>query len=91
MKYTFDGFYTKCPYIYYKKSSIMHYQVLIRQLKDRRESLQVTQDTLADISGVSLRALKQLESGKGNPTLETLSKLAEALGLELSLQLKTNR
>jgi transcriptional regulator with XRE-family HTH domain len=69
----------------------MHYQVLIKQLKDRRESLQVTQDTLADISGVSLRALKQLESGKGNPTLETLSKLAEALGLELSLQLKTNR
>lgn len=69
----------------------MHYQTLIKQLKDRRESLQVTQDTLADISGVSLRALKQLESGKGNPTLETLSKLAEALGLELSLQLKTNR
>ena len=69
----------------------MHYQVLIKQLKDRRESLQVTQDTLAEISGVSLRALKQLESGKGNPTLETLSKLAEALGLELSLQLKTNR
>jgi transcriptional regulator with XRE-family HTH domain len=69
----------------------MHYHVLIKQLKDRRESLQVTQDTLADISGVSLRALKQLESGKGNPTLDTLSKLAEALGLELSLQLKTNR
>jgi transcriptional regulator with XRE-family HTH domain len=69
----------------------MHYQALIKQLKDRRESLQVTQDTLADISGVSLRALKQLESGKGNPTLETLSKLAEVLGLELSLQLKTNR
>jgi transcriptional regulator with XRE-family HTH domain len=69
----------------------MHYQALIKQLKDRRESLQVTQDTLADISGVSLRALKQLESGKGNPTLETLGKLAEVLGLELSLQLKTNR
>ncbi len=69
----------------------MHYQALIKQIKDRRESLQVTQDMLADISGVSLRALKQLESGKGNPTLETLSKLAEALGLELSLQLKTNR
>lgn len=69
----------------------MHYQVLIKQLKDRRESLQVTQDTLADISGVSLRALKQFEGGKGNPTLETLSKLADALGLELCLQLKINR
>ena len=69
----------------------MHYHLLIKQLKDRRESLQVTQDTLADISGVSLRALKQLESGKGNPTLDTLSKLADTLGLELSLQLKTNR
>ncbi|MEX1190792.1 MAG: helix-turn-helix transcriptional regulator [Brumimicrobium sp.] len=67
----------------------MHFESIIKQLKARREALQVTQVMLADLSGVSLRALKQFESGKGNPTLETLSKLADALGMEVNLQVKT--
>lgn len=67
----------------------MHFDAIIKQLKERREMLKVTQETLADLSGVSLRALKQFESGKGNPTLETLSKLASALGMEVCLQIKT--
>lgn len=67
----------------------MHYDSIIKQLKARRETLQVTQVMLSEISGVSLRTLKQFESGKGNPTLETLSKLADALGLEVNLQVKT--
>lgn len=67
----------------------MHFERLIKQLKERRDALQVTQEMLADISGVSLRALKQFESGKGNPTLETLTKLSEALGLEVCLQVKS--
>lgn len=66
----------------------MHFETILQQLKARRNELQVTQETLADLSGVSLRALKQLESGKGNPTLETLSKLADALGMRLSLEVK---
>ena len=67
----------------------MHFDSIIKQLKARREALQVTQAMLAELSGVSLRALKQFESGKGNPTLETLSKLADALGMEVNLQVKT--
>lgn len=67
----------------------MHFGSIIKQLKNRREELQVTQETLADISGVGLRTLKQLERGKGNPTLETLTKLADALGMEVHLQIKT--
>jgi transcriptional regulator with XRE-family HTH domain len=67
----------------------MHFESIIKQLKDRREELQVTQETLADISGVGLRTLKQFESGKGNPTLETLTKLTDALGMEVHLQIKT--
>ena len=50
--------------------------------------LQVTQETLADLSGVGLRTLKQFESGKGNPTAETLNKLGNALGMELTFQVK---
>ena len=50
--------------------------------------MRVTQETLAELAGVGLRTLKQLESGKGNPTLETLQKLADVLGMEISLQIR---
>jgi transcriptional regulator with XRE-family HTH domain len=66
----------------------MHQEEVIEQLKRRREILGVTQRHLSEMSGISLRALAALESGKSNPTLETLSKLAEVLGMELKLELK---
>lgn len=66
----------------------MHSQQLIETIKTRRDMLNVTQDMLADLSGVGLRTLKQFESGKGNPTLETLNKLGNALGMELTFIVK---
>ena len=66
----------------------MHLNAVIDTLRERREMLQVTQNTLAEISGVGLRTLKQFESGKGNPTLQTLQKLADAVGMEVCLQVK---
>jgi transcriptional regulator with XRE-family HTH domain len=67
---------------------MMHFEGLIKIIKERREVLQVTQETLADLSGVGLRTLKQFESGKGNPTLQTLQKIVDVLGMEVSLKLK---
>lgn len=66
----------------------MHSKDLIRSIKERREMLRVTQEELAKLSGVGLRTLKQFESGKGNPTLGTLQKLADVLGMEVCLQVK---
>ena len=66
----------------------MHFEELIKTIKERREVLKVTQETLSEISGVGLRTLKQFESGKGNPTLRTLQKIAEVLGLEVCLKIK---
>lgn len=66
----------------------MHSQDLINTIKTRRDNLDVTQETLADLSGVGLRTLKKFESGKGNPTLETLNKLGNALGMELIFTVK---
>ncbi len=66
----------------------MHFSELKDTIKKRRENLQVTQETLAELSGVGLRTLKQFESGKGNPTLLTIQKLADVLGFELCLKLK---
>ncbi|MFA9198360.1 MAG: helix-turn-helix domain-containing protein [Aquirufa sp.] len=66
----------------------MHHQYIIETLKKRRITLQVNQETLAVLSGVGLRTVKQFESGKGNPTLETIQKLADVLGLEMQLTIK---
>jgi len=66
----------------------MHLAEIIKSLKKRREELGVTQEHLAELSGVGLRTLKSLEGGKSNPTFETLNKLAEVMGMELNLQVK---
>jgi transcriptional regulator with XRE-family HTH domain len=66
----------------------MHFEEIIKTIKERREMMRVTQETLAELSGVGLRTLKQLEGGKGNPTLRTLQKIADVLGMVIILQVK---
>ena len=65
-----------------------HLSIVIQQIKERREILKITQESLADLSGIGLRTIKQLEGGKGNPTFNTLQEIADVLGLELVLQVK---
>ncbi len=66
----------------------MHFEQLIKIIKKRREVLQITQEDLAELSGVGLRTIKQFESGKGNPTLQTMQKLLDVLGMEIRLTIK---
>ena len=65
-----------------------HLAMMVKQIKERREMLKITQESLADVSGVGLRTIKQLEAGKANPTFRTLQEIADVLGLELVLQVK---
>ena len=66
----------------------MHQTNLIQRLKDRREQLGVTQEQLSELAAVALRTIKELDSGKGNPTVSTLIKLADVLGMELKLEVR---
>ena len=66
----------------------MHFTELIKIVKDRREVLQTTQETLAELSEIGLRTLKQFESEKGNPTLLTLQKITDVLGMEVTIKIK---
>mgnify|MGYP001568514280 FL=1 len=59
-----------------------------RIIKQRRDILNITQKNLADVSGVTLRKLSDLENGVANPTLHTLVKLMDALGLFLEIKVK---
>lgn len=59
-------------------------------IKERRSVLGITQQDLSDYTGLSLRYIKSVESGKANPSMETLSRIAEVLGLEIVLRIKEN-
>ncbi|MDR6562147.1 MULTISPECIES: helix-turn-helix domain-containing protein [Arcicella] len=66
----------------------MDKQTLGEQIKNRRKVLKIRQEDLAEISAVALRTIVSIERGEGNPSLETLLKLAEVLGMELQLNVK---
>ncbi|MBO5718888.1 MAG: helix-turn-helix domain-containing protein [Bacteroidales bacterium] len=57
-------------------------------IKERRSILGLTQQELSDYCGLSVRLIKSIESEKGNPSLKTMEKIAETLGLELILKVK---
>ena len=57
-------------------------------IRKRRELLGLLQQELASISGISTRTIQMIEQGKGNPSLETLLKIADPIGLKMSLTLK---
>lgn len=67
----------------------MHFKELINQVKQRRKVLGVTQIQLAELSGISIRTIKALESHQSNPTLDTISKIADVLGMEVRLAIKS--
>jgi transcriptional regulator with XRE-family HTH domain len=53
-----------------------------------RKSIGLTQTEYAKLAGVAPRVLMDLERGAGNPTLNTLEKLAAPFGLRVGLVLK---
>jgi transcriptional regulator with XRE-family HTH domain len=44
----------------------------------------LTQQEFADHRGVSIKVIKEIERGVGNPTLNTLNQIASIFGLEVS-------
>lgn len=61
-----------------------------KYIKQRRKFLGITQKDLAEIAGIGLRTLSDLETGKGNPTIDQLIKVNDVLGLSLLLKVDAN-
>lgn len=57
-------------------------------IKERRAILGLTQQDLSDYTGLSVRIIKSVKAETGNPTLATLEKKAEVLGLEIIMKVK---
>lgn len=60
---------------------------IARVVRARRRASGATLDDLAARSGLSRTILSRIENGRGNPSVETLFRIARALGLPISVLL----
>lgn len=58
-------------------------------ISTRRKKLGISQNDLAEMSGVSLATIKNIERGKGNPSFETVEKILSVLGLEIIFKIRS--
>ena len=75
------------------------FEVLVERLKERvknqiltsyinlRKERGITQQEIADRTGIKRTNVARIESGKNAPTIEVLVKLAAALDMELEIRL----
>ena len=66
----------------------MNTQEIGKLVRERRRILDIDQKTAAELSGVSVHTISDIESGRGNPSVKVLAAILVALGLELRIQIK---
>lgn len=67
----------------------MAFQSIIgKEIRERRKELGITQPELAELAGVNVNTVVRLERGVTNPTLDVLVRIGEALGMEVTMQIK---
>ena len=71
-----------------QKSLLCQTMELMDIMKQRRETLSLTQQDLAEMSQVGLATIKDIERGKGNPALSTVKKILNVLGIEIEYRIR---
>ena len=59
-----------------------------KTIRLRRKELNLELKDLQDYSGVNYVSISDIENGKANPTVKTLEKLLDVLGMELDIKVK---
>ena len=85
--HTSIGSFRNSPYIC-GKSLLYQTMELMDIMKQRRETLSLTQQDLAEMSQVGLATIKDIERGKGNPALSTVKKILDVLGIEIEYSIR---
>lgn len=57
-------------------------------IKSRRKTLAISQSDLAEMAGVGLATVKDIERKKGNPSMSTVLKIFEVLGMEIVFRVR---
>jgi len=57
-------------------------------VKERRAVLGISQLDLAEVAGISLATVKDIERGAGNPSMKTVTRILEVLGMEMEFRIR---
>ena len=57
-------------------------------IKSRRKTLDISQRDLAEMAGIGLATIKNIERGKGNPSIGSVSKIMDVLGMEIEYKVR---
>ena len=60
---------------------------LVRAIIECREEKNLTQQGLADLTGIDRTDISRLENGNANPSLKTMKRIASGLGKRLEIRL----
>ncbi len=63
---------------------LFDYTVLGNTIRDVRREKGLSQEVLSGLAGIARTHLTMIENGTMHPTIETLCKIAQALGLQTS-------
>ena len=55
-------------------------------IKRRRIELNLELKDLQDYSGINYASISDIENGKANPTIKTVEKLLDALGMQINIE-----
>lgn len=61
----------------------MNLEQLGNIIRERRSELSLSQENLSNKSDVAIKTLHSVELGKANPSVKTLEKILENLGLQI--------
>ncbi len=59
---------------------------IIQAMLDARKAAGLTQKDLAERTGIAQADISKLENGSANPSLRTLQRLADGMGMKLKLE-----
>jgi len=59
---------------------------IIRAMTIARNNMGLTQEQIAERSGMKQSDISRIERGKGNPSLKTLRRLAQAMDMEVKIE-----
>ena len=57
-------------------------------MRHRRKVLALSQRDLSEMSGIGLATIKDIERGTGNPSMSTVLKILDVLGMEIVYQVR---
>lgn len=60
--------------------------VVIRAILEARRAKHLSQKQLSELTGINQADISRIENGNGNPSIRTLQRLAEGLGMKLKLE-----